>query len=165
MLFRSPSYVEGMPYVEGELYLKVINDYWEFGVEGSADMMVFEMEASLHFKSYNSIPVPDSFYFFIGGVNPGLPIDPFGVFWVRGAGAGIGEIYETFFGSQTIPPLTLMISGEFAIFSVLSARADITLSAQGFSGYLNKVGVAGVTIIDRIGGELYWYPNFSIAFP
>ena len=57
-----------------------------------------------------------------------------------------------------------MISGEFAIFSVLSARADIEISAQGFSGYLNKVGVAGVTIIDRIGGELYWYPNFSIAF-
>ena len=159
-----PSYVEGMPYVEGELYLKVINDYWEFGVEGSADMMVFEMEASLHFKSYNSIPVPDSFYFFIGGVTPGLPIDPFGVFWVRGAGAGIGEIYETFFGSQTLPPLTLMISGEFAIFSVLSARADITLSAQGFSGYLNRVGVAGITIIDRIGGELYWYPSFGIAF-
>ena len=159
-----PSYVDGMPYVEGELYLKVINDYWEFGVEGEADMMVFEMEASLHFKSYNSIPVPDSFYFFIGGVTPGLPIDPFGVFWVRGAGAGIGDIYETFFGSQTIPPLTLMISGEFAIFSVLSARADISLSAQGFSGYLNNVGVAGVTIIDRIGGELYWYPNFSIAF-
>ena len=159
-----PSYVDGMPYVQGELYLKIINDYWEFGVEGEADMMVFEMEASLHFKSYNSIPVPDSFYFFIGGVTPGLPIDPFGVFWVRGAGAGIGEIYETFFGTQTIPPLTLMVSGEFAIFSVLSARADLAISAQGFSGYLNKVGVAGVTIIDRIGGELYWYPNFSIAF-
>ena len=159
-----PSYVDGMPYVEGELYLKVINDYWEFGVEGEADMMVFEMEASLHFKSYNSIPVPDSFYFFIGGVNPGLPIDPFGVFWVRGAGAGIGEIYETFFGSQRVPPLVLMVSGEFAIFSVLSARADITISAQGFSGYLNKVGVAGITIIDQIGGELYWYPNFRLAF-
>ena len=159
-----PSYVEGMPYVEGELYLKVINDYWEFGVEGEADLMVFEMEASLHFKSYNSIPVPDSFYFFIGGVTPGIPVDPFGVFWVRGAGAGIGEIYETYFGSQRVPPLMLMISGEFAIFSVLSARADITISATGFSGYLNKVGVAGVTIIDKIGGELYWYPDFSLAF-
>lgn len=159
-----PSYAEGMPYVEGELYLKVINDYWEFGVEGEADMMLFEMEASLHFKSYNSFPVPDSFYFFIGGVTPGLPIDPFGVFWVRGAGAGIGEIYETFFGSQKIPPLTLMVSGEFAIFNVLSARADIAVSAQGFSGYLNNVGVAGITIIDRIGGEIYWYPDFSLAF-
>lgn len=159
-----PSYADGLPYVEGELYLKVINDYWEFGVEGEADMMIFEMEASLHFKSYNSIPVPDSFYFFIGGVTPGLPVDPFGVFWVRGAGAGIGEIYETFFGSQLIPPLTLMISGEFALFAVLSARADIAISAQGFSGYLNNVGVAGITVIDRIGGEIYWYPDFSIAF-
>ena len=159
-----PSYADGLPYVKGELYLKIINDYWEFGVEGEADMMLFEMEASLHFKSYNSIPVPDSFYFFIGGVDPGRPIDPFGVFWVKGAGAGIGEIYETFFGSQKIPPLTLMVSGEFAIFSVLSARADIAVSAQGFSGYLNNVGVAGITIIDRIGGEIYWYPEFSLGF-
>lgn len=158
-----PSYGEGLPYVQGMLYLKVINDYWEFGVEGKADMMVFEMEASLHLKSYNGIPVPDSFYFFIGGVRPGIPVDPFGVFWVRGAGAGIGEIYETFFGNDKIPPLTLMISGEFAIFSALEARADITLSAQGFSGYLSKVGVGGITIIDRIGGEIYWYPNFNIS--
>lgn len=159
-----PSYAEGLPYVEGTLALKVINDYWEFSVDGEADMMLFTMEASLSFKSYNSIPVPDSFYFFIGGVNPGIPIDPFGVFWVRGAGAGIGEIYETFFGRSTVPPLTLMISGEFAIFSVLSARADITLSAQGFSGYLNDVEAAGITIIDRIGGSIYWYPEFSLAF-
>lgn len=159
-----PSYTDGLPYVEGTLALKVINDYWEFSVEGEADMMLFTMEASLSFKSYNSIPVPDSFYFFIGGVNPGIPVDPFGVFWVRGAGAGIGEIYETFFGRSTVPPLTLMVSGEFAIFSVLSARADISLSAQGFSGYLNDVEAAGITIIDRIGGSIYWYPEFSLAF-
>lgn len=159
-----PAYVDGMPYVEGTLSLKVINDYWEFGVEGAADLMVFEMEATLRFKSYKSIPVPDEFYFFIGGVNPGLPVDPFGVFWVRGAGAGISDIYETFFGRQTIPPLTLTISGEFALFAVLSARADLSLSMQGISVMLSKVGVAGITLIDRVGGSVYWYPTFSLSF-
>ena len=159
-----PSYTEPMPYIQGTLALKIINDYWEFGVEGEADMMVFEMEASLKFKSYKGFPVPDEFYFFVGGTNPGLPVDPFGVFWVRGAGAGISRIYETFFGGSLIPPLTLMLSGEFALFSVLSARADIALSARGFEGYLNNVGVAGITIIDRVGGKVYWYPSLDLAF-
>ncbi len=159
-----PAYADGLPYVEGTLSLKLINDYWEFGVEGSADMLTFEMEVTLKLKSYNSIPVPDEIYFFIGGTNPGIPVDPFGVFWVRGAGAGISNMYETFFGRQEIPPITLMLSGEFAIFSVLSARADVSLSPQGISAQLQNVGIAGITLIDRIGGSVYWYPSFSLSF-
>ncbi len=159
-----PAYADGLPYVEGTLALKIINDYWEFGVEGSADMLVFEMEATLKLKSYNGIPIPDEIYFFIGGTNPGIPVDPFGVFWVRGAGAGISNMYETFFGRQNIPPITLMLSGEFAIFTVLSARADISLSPQGIAAQLQNVGVAGITLIDRIGGSVYWYPSFSLSF-
>lgn len=159
-----PAYADGLPYIEGTLSLKIINDYWEFGVEGSADMLVFEMEASLKLKSYNGIPVPDEIYFFIGGTNPGIPVDPFGVFWVRGAGAGISNMYETFFGRQTLPPITLMLSGEFAIFAVLSARADISLSPQGIAAQLQNVGIAGITLIDRIGGSVYWYPSFSLSF-
>ena len=159
-----PSYADGLPYIQGTLALKIINDYWEFGVEGKADMLVFEMEATLKLKSYNGIPVPDEIYFFIGGTNPGLPVDPFGVFWVRGAGAGISKIYETFFGRDLIPPITLLISGEFAIFSVLSARADVSLSAQGIGASLQNVGIAGITLIDYIGGSVYWYPSFSLSF-
>ena len=159
-----PSYADGLPYIQGTLGLKIINDYWEFGVDGKADMLVFEMEATLKLKSYNGIPVPDEIYFFIGGTNPGIPVDPFGVFWVRGAGAGMSQLYETFFGRQTIPPITLLISGEFAIFSVLSARADVSLSPQGISAALQNVGIAGITLIDYIGGSVYWYPNFSLSF-
>ncbi len=159
-----PAYADGLPYIEGTLSLKIINDYWEFGVEGSADMLIFEMEASLKLKSYNGIPVPDEIYFFIGGVKPGIPVDPFGVFWVRGAGARISNMYETFFGTSKLPPITLVLSGEFAIFSVLSARADISLSPQGIAAQLQNVGVAGITLIDRIGGSVYWYPNFSLSF-
>lgn len=159
-----PAYAEGLPYIEGTLALKIINDYWEFGVEGSADLLVFEMEASLKLKSYNGIPVPDEIYFFVGGVRPGIPVDPFGVFWVRGAGAGISKMYETFFGRQTIPPITLMLSGEFAIFTVLSARADVAVSPHGIAAQLQDVSIYDITLIDRIGGSVYWYPSFSLSF-
>lgn len=159
-----PSYAEGLPYIQGTLALKIINDYWEFGVEGSADMKIFEMEATLKFKSYLGVPIPDEIYFFIGGVKPGIPVDPFGVFWIRGLGAGVSNIYETFFGRQSVPPITLALSGEFAVFAVLSARADVTISPQAFSLELSKVNIAGITLIDRIGGSVRWYPYFGISF-
>ncbi|MBR2929863.1 MAG: hypothetical protein IKC32_01415 [Clostridia bacterium] len=159
-----PSYTDPLPYIEGTLSLKVINDYWEFGVEGRADMMVFEMEVELALKSYNGIPVPDTIRFFVGGIEPGIPIDPFMVFWVKGAGAGITDMYESFFGTDVIPPLTLIISGEFALFSQLSARADLSLSMRGIEGYMRDVSIAGITLIDSVGGSVYWYPDFSISF-
>ena len=159
-----PAYADGLPYIQGTLYLKIINNYWEFGVSGSADMMLFEMEATLRFKSYKGIPVPDEISFFIGGTNPGVPVDPFGVFWIRGLGAGISDIYETFFGRQSLPPLTLMLAGEFAVFAVLSAKAEVEISAQHFALELSKVSVAGITIIDSIGGSVRWYPRFGISF-
>ncbi|MBQ8381001.1 MAG: hypothetical protein IJY18_03825 [Clostridia bacterium] len=159
-----PAYADGLPYIQGTLYLKIINDYWEFGVSGSADMMLFEMEATLRFKSYKGIPVPDEISFFIGGTNPGVPVDPFGVFWIRGLGAGISNIYETFFGRQTLPPLTLMLAGEFAVFAILSAKAEVEISAQHFALELSKVSVAGITVIDSIGGTVRWYPRFGISF-
>ena len=159
-----PSYTDPLPYIQGDLNLKVINDYWEFGVAGSADMMVFEMEVELAIKSYNGIAVPDTIRFFVGGVEPGIPIDPFMVFWVKGAGAGITDMYETFFGKDVIPPLTLIISGEFALFSQLSARADLSISMRGFAGSLSDLSIAGITLIDSIGGHVYWYPDLSISF-
>ena len=159
-----PSYTDGMPYIEGTLTLKVINDEWELGVAGSADLMVFEMEAELYIKSYNGFPIADKIYFHIGGVKPGIPVDPFGIFWVRGAGAGVDNIYESFFLSDRIPPLTLMLSGEFALFNVLSARADVSLSLHGIAASLSNIGIGGVTIIDSLGGSVYWYPNLNMSF-
>lgn len=97
-----PSYADGLPSIEGTLNLKVINDEWAIGLEGSADMMVFSMEAELALRSYNGIPVPDKIRFFVGGTFPGIPVDPFGVFWIRGAGAGIDKMYETFFVASKI---------------------------------------------------------------
>ena len=158
-----PSYVEGMPKIEGTLYLKVINGEWGFGVNGKADLIAMNMEAEFKYYSHNGIPVPDKLRFFVGGFVPGIPIDPMGIFWVRGAGAGIDKIYETFFVASQIPPLTLMLSGEFAIFEVLSARADVSLSGRGISGYLKGIKVAEVEVMDSIGGKVYWYPRLDIG--
>ena len=158
-----PSYTDGMPEIKGTLYLKVINEEWGVGVNGKADFLTMNMEAEFACYSKNGIPVPDKIRFFVGGFVPGIPLDPMGIFWIRGAGAGIDKIYETFFVSSTIPPLTLMLSGEFAIFEVLSARADLSLSGRGISGYLRGISVAEIEIIDSIGGKVYWYPRLDIG--
>ncbi len=157
-----PSYTDGMPSIEGDLDLKIINDEWALGIEGRADLAVLSMEAEFRLRSYNGIPVPDKVRFHIGGTFPGIPVDTFGIFWVRGAGAGIDKLYETYFVSSSIPPLTLMLSGEFAIFNVLSTRADVSLSARGISAELSDLAVAGITIIDSLSGSVYWYPRLDI---
>ncbi|MBQ3559803.1 MAG: hypothetical protein IJA07_09855 [Agathobacter sp.] len=158
-----PSYTDGMPKIEGTLYLKVMNEEWGVGINGKADFLTMNMEAEFACYSKNGIPVPDKIRFFVGGFVPGIPLDPMGIFWVRGAGAGIDKMYETFFVSSTIPPLTLMLSGEFAIFEVLSARADLSLSARGISGYLKNISVAEIEIMDSIGGKVYWYPRLDLG--
>ena len=159
-----PAYVDGMPYIQGRLSLKIINDYWEFGVYGAADMMVFEMEAELQLKSYNGFPVPDKIYFRVGGIKPGIPVDPVGIFWIRGAGAGIDRMYESFFVTDKLPPLTLTLIGEFAIFNVLEAKAQVSLSLHGISAALTDIGIAGINILDSVSGKVYWYPNLELAF-
>ncbi len=158
-----PAIVDGMPYIQGTLTLKIINDEWAFSVDGEADFMIFEMEATLSLKSYNGIPVLDEFSFFIGGFFPGVMVDPFGVFWIRGAGGGISNLYETFFGSDRLPPLTLTLAGEFAIFAVFSARANLSFSLHGFEAAFTDVKIAGIKLIDYLGGSVYWYPDLSIA--
>lgn len=158
-----PSYTDGMPKIEGTLHLKVINGEWGVGVNGKADLVFMNMEAEFAYYSKDGIPVPDKLRFFVGGFVPGIPVDPFGVFWIRGAGAGIDKIYETFFVASTIPPLTMMLSGEFAIFEVLSARADLSLSGRGISGYLKGISIAEVEVIESLGGKIYWYPRLDIG--
>lgn len=158
-----PSYTDGFPAIEGTLNLKVINDEWALGVEGSANIIVMEMEAELALRSHNSIPVLDKVRFRVGGMMPGVPVDPMGVFWVCGAGAGIDKIYETFFVSSSIPPLTLLMHGEFAIFNILSTEADISLSGRGISASLSNLGIKDLTVLDYVGGKVYWYPRLDIG--
>ena len=66
-----PSYADGLPSVEGTLDLKVMNNEYTIGVQGSADMMAFEMEAEIRLRSNNGIPIPDKLYFYAGGIYTG----------------------------------------------------------------------------------------------
>ena len=159
-----PSYTDGMPEIGGTLDLMIMNGEWGIGIEGEADIEVLTMEAELRLRSYNGIPVPDKIRFHVGGNLPGIPIDPFGVFWIRGMGAGIDKIYETYFVSSTIPPLTLILSGEFALFDLLTARGDISMSGRGIEAYLSNIGIGGITLIDKLGGFVYWYPRLNMKF-
>ena len=158
-----PSYMQGMPGLEGSLNLKVMGSEWAMKVSGRADFVVFEMEGELGLRSYNSIPVPDKLYFFLGGVTPGVNIDGMGIFWIRGAGGGVDKIYDTIFTASVLPPLTLMLTGEVALFGTLSARGDLALSARGFSAGISNLKAAEITLVDYMGTEVYWYPRIKFG--
>lgn len=158
-----PSYSDGLPGVEGTLNLKIMpmDKKWEVGVEGEADFGVMQMEASLRLKSYKGIPVPDNLYFYIGGFTPGINVDGMGIFWIQGLGGGIDKLYNTIFTSSSVPPLTLMLSGQFALFAMLQARADLSLSLRGYEVRLRNVGFKGVDLIESMGVSTYWYPKLK----
>ena len=158
-----PSYADGLPSVEGTLDLKVMNNEYTIGVQGSADMMAFEMEAEIRLRSNNGIPIPDKLYFYAGGFTPGINVDGMGVFWIKGAGGGIDNLFETIYPSSSVPPITLLLSGQFALFDVLSARGDVSISPRDLSIALSDVNVAGITLIDYVGIECAWYPELRFA--
>lgn len=161
-----PSLTDGIPGIEGTLDLKVINSEWGFGVNGVADLGVFEMEGKLVLQSYNSVPVLDTVYFYAGGFTPGVNVDGYGIFWIRGAGGGFSDLYATIFGTSVIPPLTLYVKGQFAIFSVLSATAEIGVSLQGVSGTLSDIGLSAggveINFIKMLTLEATWYPEMRL---
>ena len=158
-----PSYADGLPSVEGTLDLKVMNNEYTIGVQGSADMMAFEMEAEIRLRSNHGIPIPDKLYFYAGGFTPGINVDGMGVFWIKGAGGGIDNLFETIYPSSSVPPITLLLSGQFALFDVLSARGDVSISPRDLSIALSDVNVAGITLIDYAGIECAWYPELRFA--
>ena len=48
-----PSYVDGMPAIDGTLDLRVMNKEWAMEIAGKADLLMMEMEATLGLQSYN----------------------------------------------------------------------------------------------------------------
>ena len=158
-----PAYTQGMPSLEGSLNLKVMGDEWAMNVKGAADFIIFEMEGELGLRSHNGIPVPDKLYFFMGGVTPGINVDGMGIFWIRGLGGGVDKIYDTIFTASALPPLTVMLKGQFALFGVLTATGELSVSARGFSAAVSDLGVAGINLIDKMYTELYWYPTLRFS--
>ena len=62
-----------------------------------------------------------------------------------------------------MPPITLLLSGQFALFDVLSARGDVSISPRALSIALSGVEVAGIDLIDYAGVECQWYPELKFA--
>ena len=158
-----PAYTQGMPALQGTLSLKVMGAEWAMNIKGSADFIIFEMEAELGLRSHNSIPVPDKLYFFMGGVTPGINVDGFGVFWIRGLGGGVDKIYDTIFTASQLPPLTILVKAQVALFAALTATGELSISARGFSAAITDLGVAGIPILNELSGDVYWYPNIRFG--
>ena len=156
-----PSYAEGLPGIGGSLDLHIMPalDYWKIGVEGVADFEVLKLEAALTLKkAHGEIPGLDKLYLYIEGDTPGINVDGMGIFWIQGLGGGIDNLYDTICMVSDVPPISLLLSGKFALFSVLSARADLELSLRGFEVDISELGIKGITLIDNLGLEVRWYP-------
>ena len=160
-----PSYVDGMPEIEGTLDLKILPalDYWEVGIEGVADLTALKLEAALTLKkAHGGVPGVDKMYFYVEGSTPGINVDGHGIFWIQGLGGGLDGIYDTIYMVSSVPPISLLLSGRFALFAVLEARADLELGLRGFSAQLSEIGLRGISLIDRLGLSIYWYPELKL---
>ena len=160
-----PEYFRGIPGIAGVLDLKILPaaGHWEVGVEGQASFLaLIKVEAALTLMKVDGIsPGVDKVYFYCEGNYPGINVDGVGVFWVRGMGGGLDGMYRSLYVQSSVPPISLLFSGKFSIFSVFETRADLTIGAQGFEIELSELGIAGVDLIDRLGISAYWYPEFK----
>ena len=77
-------------------------------------------EVDLGIKSYNNIPIPDKFYLYIEGFEPGINVDGFGVPRITGGGGGFDELYDTIFAANGARPLSYLFLAS-DIFKVLSS--------------------------------------------
>ena len=155
-----PSYVDGMPGIEGVLTVKTVGD-WAVDVSGAASFATFAMEAELAIQSKDGIPYPDTLHFFVGGFVPGINLDGFGVLWLQGAGGGINNLYDTIFLTDSIPPLQLVLEAQFSVLQIISARATLALSLQGISAELSNGTLANsIAVLDSASLEFDWYPEF-----
>ena len=156
-----PSYAEGLPGISGtlDLHIMPILDYWKVGVAGEADFVMLKLEAALTLKqAHGQIPGLDKLYLYVEGDMPGINVDGMGIFWIQGLGGGIDNLYDTICMVSDVPPISLLMSGKFALFSVLSARADLELSLRGFEVDISELGIKDITLIDNLGLEVRWYP-------
>jgi len=155
-----PAYIDGMPAMESLLTIRTVGD-WAFGVSGVCNFELFYLEGSILIQSRDGIPVPDTITFFLGGIEPGINLDGFGVLWLQGAGGGIENLYDTIFLSDTIPPLKLILEAQFSLMQVISARASLGLSLRGVDVTLsNGKLLNALPVLNYATVKLDWYPEF-----
>lgn len=159
------NYVAGMPAIMGTISVNTVND-WSFSVDGKIDLKMFKVEANVSFKSRNNIPVPDNFYVFVSGFEPGINVDGLGVLWITGGGGGIKNLYDTIFCTKSVPPLKLILSVSFDILKVFECeKATLTLGLTGISLSAQNIGVKnvdGLKPIRTMGLSMEWYPGIDM---
>ena len=155
--------IDELPKVEGTLSINTINN-WSVAMSGSCKFTDnMRMEAKLSFKSYENIPIPDDFYFYIGGFKPGLNVDGGGVLWLTGGGGGFSNLYDTIFCTSGLPPLKLIITASFSIVQVLNGTATLTVGLTGIDLTAKDIKVMDqIEVIKKIQLGLQWYPDLKL---
>lgn len=161
-----PQIVKFLPNkIEGDLSINTINGY-NVGVDAQVETATIAMALSLVVKSSPSgAPVPDKLYFTIGGFEPGINVDGLGVVWVTGGGGGFDNLYDTIYGKDGIPPLTLLLHAEFDITKILTGNADLELSLRSLKVSFDSLSLKMLKNAKFVeGGEIAvgWYPNFNL---
>ncbi len=152
--------------LSGELSVNTIGGY-KVGVEGEAETAKFEMAFALVVKSNPSgAPIPDKMFFTIGGFKPGVNIDGLGIFWVTGGGGGFDNLYDTIYGTDGVPPITLLLNVQFDIFKIMTGTSDIELSLRSLGIKLSDVKLKAIKNAKFLeSGEVSytWYPNYDLS--
>lgn len=161
-----PQIVKFLPNkIEGDLSINTIGGY-NVGVDAEVEMATLAMSLSLVVKaSPSGAPVPDKLFFAIGGFEPGFNVDGLGVVWVTGGGGGFDNLYDTIYGKDGIPPLTLLMRVEFDITKILTGTADLELSLRSLKISFDDLSLKMLKDAKFIdGGEIAvgWYPNFNL---
>lgn len=162
-----PNIVSFLPNsMEGDLAINTIGGY-EVGVSGQAKTLNFEMAFALVVKGNESgAPIPDKLYFTLGGFEPGVNVDGLGVFWLTGGGGGFENLYDTIYGTDGIPPLTLLLNVQFDLLKVMTGSADLSLSLRSIGVELSDVSLKFVKQARFLeGGSIYlaWYPSMEVS--
>ncbi|MEA4961163.1 S-layer homology domain-containing protein [Lutispora sp.] len=153
--------------IEGNLDINTIGGY-EVGIEGKVKTATLEMQLALVIKSNPSgAPIPDKLYFTIGGFEPGLNVDSVGVLWITGGGGGFDKLYDSIYGKDGLPPITVLLHIEFDITKILTGSADLELSLRSISISFDDLSLKKLKDAKFVDGGMVaigWYPNFSFNF-
>lgn len=160
-----PNIVSFLPdKIEGDLAINTIGGY-QVEVNGSAETAMFNMAVSFVIKSNpKGEPIPDKLFFSIGGFEPGINVGGAGVVWITGGGGGIDKLYDTIYGKDGVPPLTLLLHVEFDITKVMTGNADLELSLRSISMEFSDLSLKKLKDAKFLDGgrvAIGWYPNFS----
>ena len=162
-----PNIVSFLPNsMEGDLAINTVGGY-EVGVSGQAKTLNFEMAFALVVKGNESgAPIPDKLYFTLGGFEPGVNVDGLGVLWLTGGGGGFENLYDTIYGTDGIPPLTLLLNVQFDLMKIMTGSADLSLSLRSIGVKLSDVSLKFVKQAKFLDGgsiRLAWYPSMEVS--